>query len=206
MLSLNSIIVVAPGCPAELIQELLDSGILPSHEDFVVLLPPGSLQQHESLVETQSSSGRVQFFPSPARRFFSTRNLKWLKNYLRFSENTNVLITDSPYQDFAIALVSLIILLLSGKSINLLRVKREEVQTKPKPGLQTGGQNPCEVWLSVELNLRTLAMECVKVIPITWDYNRWEVLYCFMFVALVARSLFSQYIFDLSLKSCHRKS
>ncbi len=166
MSSIKSVIVVAPGCPVGLIQELLGAGILPPHTEFDVLLPPENSQQYDLLINQETFSGRAQFFPSPARRFFSTRHLKWLQGNLRSSENPGVLIAKSPYQDLTSAKVSLVTMLLSGKTITLLRATPEAISANPESVIDLKGQNGqdlTENWLIIELNPEVLAKELGKI-------------------------------------------
>jgi hypothetical protein len=193
--SSKSVIVAAPGCPAELIQELLNARILPSHKDLVVLLPPGNTQQYDKLVDKQSSLERTQFFPSPDQRFFSTRNLNWLWANLRSSESNMLLVVESPFQDPITAFICLTVLMLSGKDITLLYATPEAV-------IDLNGQGFSERWLSQKLNLKILAGEFSRIF---WFPNPWNILYFLMFGGLIMRQKLSKYLLpSVSRKIVHQ--
>lgn len=184
--SSKSILVVAPGCPEELVKELLSARVLPPHKDFVVLLPAGSNRQYNQLLDKQSSFGETRFFPSPGQSFFSARHLNWLWTNLRSSRDNMLLIVESPYQDPATALICLTVLILSGKTITLLFATPEAV-------IDMTGQGFSERWLSQKLDSKILAGELSRLF---WFLNPWNILYFLMFGGLIVRQL---------LQSSHRK-
>lgn len=166
----SSVLVVAPGCPAGLITKLLGARILRMNTGLKVLLPPENNQQFVPLAETNDLDGKTEIVPSPARKFFSTRHLKWLKSNLRSAENPMVLIAKSPYQDLTGALVSLVAMLLSGKTITLLRATQEIISDNHKSGFNLTDQNDQSLtdnWLTIKLNPEVLAKEFGKV---AWYY------------------------------------
>ena len=163
MNSSRTIIVVAPGCPSELIQELLSGRILPTYRDLIVLLPSGNTRQYNQLLDKQGFNGNIQFLPSPAQRFFSTRHLKWLKENLRSSENIMVLISNSPYRDLTSAMVSLLSMILSHKTIILLRKVHEPDPLHRGSVIDLSSQSFTDNWLFIEFNLKVLAKEFGKI-------------------------------------------
>jgi hypothetical protein len=195
MNSSESIIVVAPGSTAELIQELMSARILPSHTNFVVLLPPGKTQQYDHFVAKKGSLGRNQFLPSPAQRFFSIRHLNWLWANLRSSKSNMLLIVESPFQDPITAIICLTVLTLSGKTITLLYATPEAV-------IDFHGQGFSERWLSQKLNLKILAGEFSRIF---WFLNPWNILYFLMFGGLIMRQWLSEYLTSIPQKVGHQK-
>lgn len=152
----RSIVVAAPGCPAGLIQELLDDGLLPA--ETILLLPPGPLSEYGRAVVQETSSEGVWFRQSPASRFFSTRHLEWLRGYLRSADDVMVVIHQSPYADLASAAASLLIMLLSGKTITVLRPLLEE-SDQPESELNLNGKDVQEKWKFTELNPQLLVKD-----------------------------------------------
>ena len=195
MNSSKSVIVVASGCPAELIQELLSGRILPSHKDVVVLLPPEEKKRYGHLLDAQRSFRRVQFFPSPGQRFFSMRHLNWLRANLRSSGNTYLLIPKSPFQDTIIAFFSLIVLMFSGETITLLFATPEAV-------INLNGQGVSERWISQELNLKILASEFSRIF---WFLNPWNILYFLMLGGLILRQSLLTFVQSLTKKAVHKE-
>jgi hypothetical protein len=195
MNSSKSVIVVASGCPAELIQELLSGRILPSHRDVAVLLPPEEKKRYDHLLDSQRSFRRAQFFPSPGQRSFSMRHLNWLRANLRSSGNTYLLIPKSPFQDTIIALISLTVLMFSGKTITLLLATPEAV-------IDLNGQGFSERWISQELNLKILAREFSRI---CWFLNPWNILYFLMFGGLILRQSLLTFVQSLVKKGCENK-
>ena len=177
MNSSPSVLVMAPGCPAELIEELFQARILPSPDEVVVLLPPGNPRQYDQMAGEFSFSNKPQFIPSPAQKFFSLGHLKWLKTHLKASRNTHVLITELPSQDPTTAMVCLTVLMLAGKTITLLFATPEAV-------IDLHGQGFSERWLTRPLNLKTLAGEVSRIL---WFLNPWNMLYFLMFFGLILR-------------------
>jgi hypothetical protein len=189
MNALKSVIVVAPDCPAELIRELLGAGILPRQTQFDVLLPAKNTRLYDRLMAEQTHSGSARFVPSPGRRFFSPRHLYWLWQNLRVSENTMVLVADSPHQDLVTALTALTVLALAGKTVTLLFATPEAV-------IDLSGQSFTERWLVRDLNTRVLLKELRRLLWVPL-----YVLYFLMFGGLVARKKASEYFASLSEKS-----
>ena len=144
----KSIVVVAPGCRTGLIQGLLNDCVLPA--EIVLLLPPISDYADAEVQETPS--GRVWFRRSPAQRFFSTRHLKWLRGYLRSSEQVMVVIHRSPYEDLSSAGTSLLVMLLSGKTITVLRPMLEDPGDQPGSHINLNVKGVPEKWKFLELN------------------------------------------------------
>jgi hypothetical protein len=196
----ESVIVVVPGYPAELIQDLLNSRVLSHHKDHDVVLPPERTHRYDHLIEGRKFF-RVRILPSPGRKFFSTPHLRWVREKLKSSENAVVLITKSPYYDFSIAVICLIVWLLSVKTITLLRTDRAAVNALPDSDINPNHPTLAERWLSLDLNLRTLWDD------IYWHlhrrfypkdpWNRWEILVLVMFVGLVIRGYLSNFFFSL---------
>jgi SAM-dependent methyltransferase len=153
----ESIMVVAPGCPTGLIQELLDDSVLVA--STILLLPPGTFPEDDGWVVQGAPSERVGFRHSPARRFFSTRHLEWLRGYLRSSEHVMVVIPQSPYEDLSSAGTSLLVMLLSGKTITVLRPMLEEPGDQPGSNVNPNVEGVPEKWKFLELNTPLLVQD-----------------------------------------------
>jgi SAM-dependent methyltransferase len=164
----KSVLVVAPRCPATLIQELLGGGVLPPQTHFDVLLPPGDLRPYGKLMADQNQTLTARFLPPPSRHFFSPRHLYWLWKSLRSAQGTLLLVADSPYQNRAAALLVLTVLALAGKGIVLLFAN-------PEGDTDLAGQGSSERWLSRELNLRILVKELARLIGSLKLCNYFEV-------------------------------
>lgn len=196
----TSVIVVVPGYPAELLQELLNSRVLSHHKDHDILLPPEKTPRYDHFL-AEKKFFRVRFFPSPGRRFFSTPHLGWLRAKLRSSENTLVLITKSPYHDPAIAIICLLVWLLSGTPVTLLRANQKAVNVPPEAVKDPHRQALTDKWLSLDLNLKNLWDD------IYWHlhrrfypkdpWNRWEILVLVMFAALIIRGNLANFFSSL---------
>ena len=156
-----SVLVVAPGCPPELVQELFNTNILPSPSKVIVLLPPGNPWQYSHLVDAPGLSPTAQVFSSSAQSFFSTRHLKWIRRHLRSVDQVMVLISTSPYGNPTIAAVSLLMMLLAGKTITLLRTIDEPMAASPEPP-DPKGADWHEGWFVITLNPDALAKEFGK--------------------------------------------
>jgi len=180
MNSSKSVIVVAPGNSSGSILEILDAMVLSTQTNIEVLLPPELLLQYNILTDRKTTLGKARFVTSPARHFFSARHFEWLRGNLRSSENVMVVIRQSPYEDLASALTSLLIMLLSGKSITLLRT----IIPDHEPILDLEGQNSGEHVISRELNLKSLGKQYMQLFPTIW-----EILYFTMFLALIIKRL-----------------
>jgi hypothetical protein len=187
----KAVIVVAPGCPAELIQELLGAGVLPRQTNVKVLLPSGDTRQYDQLMTELSSTGSAKVLPSPSRYFFSLSHLYWLWENLWPSENNLLLVVKSPYQDSVTALIVLSVMALSGKDIVLLFANPETV-------IDLTGQSFSERWLSRELNIRVLIKELGRFF---WFLRPMNILYFLMFGGLIARKTLSEYLAFLSKRS-----
>ena len=177
----KSVIVVVPGCSAELVRELFHSSILPQDMAVEVLLPPEITRDYVGLIEGKEFKG-VNFLRSSSSRFFSKKHLRWLSEKLRLVGKPQVLITKSPYRDPIIAIIALLILLLSGKTITLLRKNQENLN----PVCDTvGDQRPVLPWFAVDVNFEVLL---------------WEILYFAMFAGLLIRRYLTP--LGLCLKWC----
>jgi SAM-dependent methyltransferase len=165
MNSSRSIITVAPGCPAGLIQELLDETLAPDQTRFEVLLPPGNHSEYADLTDRKIPSGWVRFVSSPARDFFSLQNIAWLWKKLRSSEKITMLVPISPYQNPTLAIASPLVMLLSGKTITLLRPATEEdTRELLESGLELKGQDLNARWITIKLNKVLLLKELGNLI------------------------------------------
>ena len=159
----KSIVVVAPGCRTGLIQGLLNNCVLPA--EIVLLLPPISDYADAEVQETPS--GRVWFRRSPAQRFFSTRHLKWLRGYLRSSEQVMVVIHRSPYEDPSSTVTSLLVMLLSGKTITVLRPMLKEPDAQPESYVNLKVKGVKEKWKFIELNSKLLVKDLCNTV---WSF------------------------------------
>ena len=208
MRSSRSAIVVVPGYPAELIQEFLGSHILSYHHDFDVLLPPGSTREYDHFIEGKKFF-RVRFFPSPGRKFFSTIHLKWLRKKLRSYRKAMVLITKSPYQDFTIALIVILVFLLSGKKITMLRNIQTDVNVLSKSTTDINCQSITCKWLCLDLNFNIICNEIFLQLrryllysgDLSSPWDTWEIIYFFMFAGLIMRRTLSNFFSSLVDKS-----
>jgi hypothetical protein len=178
------VLVIAPGCPANQIQELLGAGVLPRQTHFEVLLPPGDTRPYEQLMAEQHHPVPAGFLPSPGRHFFSPRHLYWLWENLWPSNRNMLLVADSPYQNPATAVLVLAVLALSGKEIMLLFATPEAV-------IDLTGQGFSERWLTQELNVRVLVKELGRVF---WFLKPSYVLYFLMFWGLILRKKLKDYL------------
>lgn len=152
-------IVVTPGCPASLIQDLLDADVMPVQKNMMVLLPPGFLLEDDTRIDRHRSYGRARILSSPARSFFSTHHLNWVQEKLQSSESIAVLIARPPYRDPIIALASLLVLIVSGKTVTLMRPDDEATDENPESGSDLDGDDITSKWISKKLNLNLLAKE-----------------------------------------------
>ena len=193
----RAVIVVAPGYPAELVQELLSARILPLYLDLAVLLPPERTGQYDLLMQGKNFYG-VRFLPSPGRRFFSTTHLTWLRGEMK-SKYVMLLIPKSPFQDLAFALVSLSIILWSCKTITFFRATEVIVGSTLESVIDANSQSLNKRWLSKEINQKNLDEEIRRRM---WKIRRrmWWVLYFLMFAGLIIRrylSVFSPLVHKL---------
>lgn len=183
--SSKSVIIVPPGYPKELIQELMETDILPGENHFEILLPPGSPPQYDPLLDRKSTFSNVKFIPSPARSFFSIRHFKWLRDCLQSSEGAIVLIQESPYRDPTSAIISLLIMTLSDKTITLLRANSEILQAGPI--IVQNDRDSAKRWIFKQLNVRTSIEELQKNFIDTF----WNTLYFLLFWGLIIRKYLS---------------
>lgn len=202
MNSSKAALVVAPGYPPELLQELLEARLLPSSTDLAVLLPPAKRGPYNKLMEKKHFSG-VRFLPSPGRRFFSLPHLKWLRANLRASKNNMVVVANSLDRDLTSALVAFVALLLSGKSVAHFRHAQASATENEKPGLDSTTQSLSGRWISKEFNPKVLAREIlvrVTVAPPGQPWKRHEILYFLMFTGLIIKHKVLKNVFSLSHK------
>jgi hypothetical protein len=181
---LKAVLVVAPGCPADLVQELLGSGVLPRHDQIDVLLPATDLRAYGQFMDHPGPAGAVRFLPSPSRRFFSPWHLYWLWENLRPSGHNLLLVADSPYQAPLTAILVLTVLALSGKEILLLFATPEAV-------IDLTGEGFSERWLTRELNIRVLVKELGRLF---WFLQPLNILYFLMFGGLIVRKKLREFL------------
>lgn len=197
MNSSKAALVVAPGHPPELIEDLLRTRILlPSSADLAVLLPPEKSGQYDHLVEKKNFFG-VRFLPSPGQRFFSTLHFKWLQEILRSSDHSLVLVSQSLDRDLTGALVVLVVLLLSGQTVTHLRKAPEDENENREPGVVLKDQGEREKWSASEFNQKILARELLRRItfgPPGHLWELWEILYLLMFAGLIAKQFLAKYL------------
>lgn len=174
----KNILILPPGIPVESIQELLHNFILPAHKNLELLLPPEQPTKYEYLTDRKNTLDQVKFVASPARNFFSLRHLFWLRGNLRSSADVMVFLRKSPYEDLTSALVSLLVMLLSGRGIILLRPSASK--NEPLIGGRRGETTP--KWLFKELSLTALGNEYKSLFP-----TMGEILFFFMFLSLVLK-------------------
>jgi hypothetical protein len=180
-------VVVTPECPAGLILDVLENRNLLDWTDLEVALPPDPLAQYGLLFHRGNPSAGARFLSSPARRFFSTRHFKWLRDLLHASREAVVLVPRALYQDPRIALAALLVLMASGRSITILRNPAEDFLGPMGPDSLTG-------WISFELNGKVIATEVSCLIwttlnPIIQGRSRniWDLLYLLMFLGLLLK-------------------
>jgi SAM-dependent methyltransferase len=160
MSSARAILVVAPGCPAALIQEILDTAILPDQTLQTVLLPPGDPSEYVSLRDRDIPGDLPKFVPSPALSFLSMRNLLWLRNHLQDCEKINLLLPKSPYKDPTLAITTPLMLLLTGRFINLLRpATPQDLREQLGEGQEPGDQKGAPRWIKKKLDKALLLKE-----------------------------------------------
>ena len=182
-------IVVAPGCPAGLIEELLDTDILPSKRELNILLPPENSHHYDHLTDRNNLSGRVRLWSSPAQSFFSRSHLKWLQSNMRSCESNNLLIYNSPYQDQKTALTAILMLfLLSSRSITLLFAT-------PGAIIKTNGQGFSDKWISQEFNFKIIANEFNKILFFLLPMF---IFYLFLFWGLITRRRLAKFVSSFS--------
>jgi hypothetical protein len=192
----KAVLVVAPGCPPALLQELLGAGVLPRHQQIDVLLPSKDPRAFGQLLENPDPAWRARFLPSPGRHFFSPRHLYWLWENLRPSGHNLLLVADSPYQDPVTAILVLLVLALSGKEIILLFATPEAV-------IDLSGEGFSERWLSRELNIRVLVKELGRLF---WFLQPLNVLYFLMFGGLIVRKKLGEFLDSSKEKSRLRRA
>ncbi len=175
--SAAGLVVVAPWCPAALIEELFTARVLPGQVPFEVLLPPENSGQYEHLRNLKLFAGKVRISPSPGRKFFSADHLKWLRDRLQAASKVNVLICQSPFKDLVTALISLMVLYMSGQTITLLFATPEAI-------IDLDGQGFSDKWIAQDLNREILFKELHRVF---WFLTPWDIIYFLMFAGLIVR-------------------
>jgi len=150
--------VVAPGFPAGLIQELLADRYLPVPTNLEVLLPPGNSAPRNGLSAKEIPEGTL-VVSAPGGSFFSSRHLQWLRGKLRPFKKVFLLIPQSPYQDASSALVTLLIFLMSGKAITILRPNDAVADAQAKAAINWQRRDAAGKWRVTELNRAVLIKE-----------------------------------------------
>ena len=117
-----------------------------------MLLPPGEPPADADLVNRAASSQGVKVARSPAGSFFSTRNLRWLRENLRTAENIVVLVPVSPYHNPRLAVTSLLLLALAGRTITLVRPAGEGEGDHPEAALVFTDGDAAGRWVIKKLN------------------------------------------------------
>jgi SAM-dependent methyltransferase len=164
----RSIVVVAPGCPAGLINEFLATQCPPDQANLEVLLPPHCQPTGPAVAGRAMPSGRLQFSVSPALSFFSTAHLKWLREKLRTAGTIMMLIPGPLYHDSMNALASLLVWALAGQTVTLQRLARDdEEEAAPAPTALPDGQDRPRQWISFELNGKVVCREFRQLV---WGY------------------------------------
>jgi SAM-dependent methyltransferase len=148
--------VVAPGCPAQMLQDLLGAGVLAGDTRVDVLLPWGDVRPYAQLLDGPGFAGTARLLLSPSRHFFSPRHLYWLWENLWPCPSNLLLAAASPCQDPATALLGLSVLALAGKGIKILFLDPDALPDETRPG-SAGG------WRTWELNARVLLKQLVRV-------------------------------------------
>lgn len=190
--SSKSVIVVPPGYPQGLIQELMETDILPGEKNFCeILLPPGSSPHYDLLSDRKSSFSNVEFISSPARSFLSFRHFKWLRDRLQSSDGAIVLIQKSPYRDPTSAIISLFIMMLSDKTITFVRA--ENIQTDAELIIAQRDRDFADRWILRQLNLRISIKELQKSFIDTF----WNTLYFLLFWGLIIRKYVSNCFYSV---------
>lgn len=175
--SAAGLVVVAPWCPAALIEELFTARVLPAQAPFEVLLPPENSVQYDKLRNLKAFAGRARFFSSPGRKFFSADHLKWLRDRLKSASQVNLLICQSPFKDPLTALISLVVLYWSGQTITLLFATPEAI-------IDLDGQGFSDKWIAQDLNREILFNELHRAF---WFLTPWDIIYFLMFAGLIVK-------------------
>ncbi len=175
--SAESIVVVAPGCAAQLVEELFTARVLPAQVPFEVLLPPENSVQYDTLRNLKLFAGKIRVSPSPGRKFFSADHLKWLRGRLKAASKVNLLICQSPFKDPLTALISLLVLYWSGRTITLLFATPEAI-------IDLDGQGFSDKWIVQELNREILFNELHRAF---WFLTPWDIIYFLMFAGLIVK-------------------
>ncbi len=155
----KAVLLVTPGCPAGVVQDLLEDIRWPAGTSFKVLLPPGEPPADVNLANRGASSPGVKVARSPAGSFFSTRNLKWLRENLRTAENLVVLVPVSPYHNPFLAVTSLLLLALAGRTITLVRPAGEGEGDHPEAPLVFTDGAAAGRWVIKKLDTNVLLSE-----------------------------------------------
>ncbi len=153
-----AVLVVAPGCPADLIQQILAAGFPGDRTPVKVLLPPENRPHYEALAEEGA-----QILSSPARKFFSLRHFRWLRANLRSSGKIVLLLANSPYRDLKSFMASLVTLLEANKNIILLRNEQTAISRKTQLGIDQKNCSLAGNLLITEMNFKFLAQELASL-------------------------------------------
>jgi len=155
--SSKAIIVVAPQCPAGLIEELIEACILPTDRYYDILLSPENFCSSEHLVGRNTFCNEVNLLTSGATSFFSRSHLAWIWKNLKTSNRNLLLIYRTPYEDFKTAIISLITLFLSYRIVTLLFATPEAIINK-------NGKCFSDKWIFQDINPTILLREFFKII------------------------------------------
>ncbi len=185
--SAAGLVVVAPGCAAELVRELFTARVLPAQMPFEVLLPPEKSWQYDELRNGTGFAGKAWFSPSPGRRFWGAGHIKWLRGRLKSASQVNLLICQSPFKDPVTALICLMVWYLSGRTITLLFAT-------PGAVINVDGQGFPDKWIVQDLNREIFFWSLPRI---TWFSNSWNILYFLMFAGLIAKQVLHQRILCL---------
>lgn len=165
--SSRSVIVVAPGCPAGLLQEFLEARILPDQASVEVLLPPDGQPTGPAAAGRSCLSGSLKFSVPPAPSYFSSASLKWLREKLRTAAKVMMLIPGPLYNDSRNARIALLMWVLAGQTITMLRAARPDEEVVPGTVLIPGGQDSPRQWISFEFDRKVVSREFRQII---WSY------------------------------------
>jgi len=204
----KTVLVVTPGCPPKLIEGVLEDQNLPDRTELV-LLPPAPRLHYSHLLDRANPSPGARFLSSPARKFFSIPHFKWLRGFLDSSQHAVVLVPKELYQAPEIALASLLVLRLSGKSVTILRNHNHQAAPAVNPAavLEVNGAEGPREWVSFDFSRRTIALELGRLIrtavkPV-WE-GRWGFLYLLMLLGLLLKGRYQTMLFPKSNMTFHQ--
>jgi hypothetical protein len=100
-----------------------------------------------------------------------------------------VFLRKSPYEDLASAMVSLLVMLMSGRGITIIRAAASEHE----PIIDVRGGKSTPKWVSKELNLAALGKEYKEIFPTIW-----EILYFMMFLSLILKKVVADKLSSVS--------